>query len=314
MCTYNGSRYLSEQLCSIGAQSKAPGELVVCDDNSSDETAELVAQFAQGVSFPVRFFKNDQQLGPARNFDKAIRLCEGEIVFLADQDDIWFPQKIEKTQQLFEQHPEATYVFSDAEMVDEHGVKLNERLWDAVGLTTRLAKFSGRGQLEILLKHNIITGAAMAFRASLGKLALPIPTGWMHDYWLVLLGSLIGEGIPVQEPLLLYRRHSAQVCGWRKKTMFQVFRDSLDTGGEEWSRKLSQFASLMERVQGAQSEVSELREDKIALLKEKEQHLLTRAKTRSSSGIVRVARVLAEASTGRYRRFSNSWYSIVRDL
>ncbi|MBC7931137.1 MAG: glycosyltransferase, partial [Rubrivivax sp.] len=91
MCTYDGGRYLAEQLASIAAQTRAPDELVVCDDRSRDETTSIVRRFAETAPFPVRLYVNEQNLGSTRNFEKAIGLCEGELIALSDQDDVWLP-------------------------------------------------------------------------------------------------------------------------------------------------------------------------------------------------------------------------------
>jgi hypothetical protein len=312
MCTYNGSRFLREQLQSIRSQTRLPDELVICDDGSSDDTARFLTAFGSESSFSVRVFSNQERLGPAKNFEKASRLCTGDIIILADQDDVWKPQKVARLLEAFEQHPEAMYAFSDAEMVDQGGASLGETLWEAISFRQRLDEFSGPGQLKLLLKKNLITGAAMAFRASFRDIVLPIPSGWMHDYWIALLGSALAYGVPISEPLFQYRRHATQVVGWRKQTFLQVCKTSLAVGQEDWWQKVEDFRKLQERV--TSDPFTHCPQECLRLLQQKEIHLLTRARTRSSTGIPRIAKVLAEAVTGRYQRYSDSWYSIVRDL
>lgn len=87
MCTYNGEKYLREQLESIARQTLLPNELVVCDDCSSDETVEIIQDFSRNAPFSVRLMINENNLGFAKNFEKAITLCSGEIIVLSDQDD-----------------------------------------------------------------------------------------------------------------------------------------------------------------------------------------------------------------------------------
>lgn len=313
MCTYNGSRYLAQQLESIASQNELPDELIVCDDRSTDQTLEILEAFSQKAPFRVRLFWNVERLGPAKNFEKAVRLCEGEIIALSDQDDIWKPEKLARLRHTFEKHPEAGYVFSDAEMVNENGESLGQKLWDAVDIRGKLTKFSGAGQVEVLLRHNLITGATMAFRSSLRNIFLPIPAAWMHDYWIVLLGSALSSGVPLEESLMMYRRHASQVCGWRKKTAWQVLRDSLETDEEEWAQKVIQFQQVLERLQLLSGSYP-CPEDHLEPLRQKELHLSRRAGIRSASGLSRVLRVVQEAPSGRYQRFSRSWQSIVRDL
>src|SRR5438128_2977881 len=94
MCTYNGEQFLRDQLASIAVQTRPPDELVVCDDHSADATCEIVARFAASSPFPVRLHVNEQNLGSTKNFEHAIRLCEGDIIALSAQYDDWLPEKL----------------------------------------------------------------------------------------------------------------------------------------------------------------------------------------------------------------------------
>ena len=105
LCTYNGGRFLGEQLRSLREQTKSPFEIIVCDDGSTDETPQLVRDFAASVDFPVVFVANEANLGSTRNFDQAIRLCRGEAIALCDQDDLWAPNKLERLTQILENEP-----------------------------------------------------------------------------------------------------------------------------------------------------------------------------------------------------------------
>jgi glycosyltransferase involved in cell wall biosynthesis len=95
LCTYNGARFLDEQLASLAAQTWRPLELVVCDDRSTDSTLAILAKFASTASFPVRIVQNGAWLGYKSNFKKAACLCQGELITFCDQDDIWLPTKLE---------------------------------------------------------------------------------------------------------------------------------------------------------------------------------------------------------------------------
>jgi len=313
MCTYNGSRYLREQLESIETQQNLPCELIVCDDTSSDDTVRLLTKFAARASFPVHVEVNKERLGPAANFEKCIKKCQGEIILLADQDDIWKPHKVRRLEDALNDHPDASYVFSDAHMVDEKATPSDESLWEAVGLQRKLEMFSGCGQLEILLPRNFITGATMGFRASFRSVVLPIPSGWMHDYWIALLGSVFNYGVPVPDSLLLYRQHASQACGWRKKTFMRVIKESLATKEDDLQEKVLRFRELLNRVASVADSIN-CPTGRLELLQEKALHLSKRADIRASTGLTRIMKVIAEARIGRYKRFSPSWLSIVRDL
>lgn len=317
MCTYNGSRHLEEQLRSITSQQRIPDEMVVCDDGSSDETVRMLASFAGQAAFPVHIHMNSSRLGAARNFGQAIGLCQGDVIALSDQDDIWKPSKLATLVQTLERHPDAAYAFSEAEIIDGHGMQVGRSLWGVFGTLDKVKRFSPRQQMEILLNRNLVTGATMAFRASLKSILLPIPSGWMHDYWIALLGSAFSYGVPVWEPLIKYRQHASQVCFRRSTTYLQWYRrmlaESLETNPEDVWEKIERFRMLRERVlSAAASPPCPARHRE--LIEEKAKHLERRAVIRSSRGLSRILGVFAEVSSGRYRRFSRSWRSVVRDL
>src|SRR4051812_21315110 len=117
LCTWNGARFLQAQLDSYLAQRRRPDELVVCDDGSSDATMQILTQFAQHSPFPVRISRNPQRLGVVANFEKAIGLCQGDVIVLSDQDDVWNPDKLEQIAAHLARS-DAAAVFSDVNVVD----------------------------------------------------------------------------------------------------------------------------------------------------------------------------------------------------
>jgi len=215
LCTYNGAAYLKEQLESIAAQTRPPDELVISDDQSTDETVRLIEEFAATASFPVRFSVNESNLGIAKNFEKAISLCRGDVIVLSDQDDVWHSDKLESVEPIFEAKPQLSLVFSNAEIVDETLKLFNQTLFDWVHFNDqkqRLVK-SGRA-LDLQLSENLVLGATVAFRANLKELVLPISGDGplIHDGWIVLLIAAVGEIDFIKRPLMKYRQHSAQQC------------------------------------------------------------------------------------------------------
>src|SRR4051794_15860948 len=92
MCTYNGARFIGAQLASVAAQTRTPDELIVCDDRSTDETVAIVQKFADSAPFRVRLHVNEENLGSTKNFERAVSLCEGDLIALCDQDDVWLPE------------------------------------------------------------------------------------------------------------------------------------------------------------------------------------------------------------------------------
>jgi hypothetical protein len=301
-------------LDSIASQSLLPDELVVCDDGSVDDTLILLREFVKQSPFPVRLYVNQSNLGSTRNFEEAIQLCGGDVIALADQDDVWRPRKLEVLLDTLEMHPRAGYAFSDADVVNDMGVPLLRSWWEAVGFhAADVKQFLAGHQLALLLKRNVVTGAGMAIRASLKSSVLPIPSRWVHDYWIALLGSTFGHGVPVPEQLFTYRQHASQQIGPRHTTPLKDCKISLTATAEDAAGKLERFLEFQQRVLAA-SAFAPCPSENIEWIREKGLHLGRRAAIRSRSGIQEVATVLSEAVTGRYMKFSDSWRSILRDL
>ncbi len=316
MCTYNGARFLEEQLESIAAQTRAPDELVVCDDRSRDETVAILERFARRAPFPVRLEINDVNLGSTRNFEKAIGLCRGEIIFLADQDDVWLPAKVSILEQTLKDHPEAGYAFCNADLIDEQGHLLGRSLWESLRMTPAfIDQFRGTKQFPILLKRTVATGATMGFRATLREAVLPISPYLVHDYWISLIASCAGFfGLPSREKLIRYRSHPSQQVGTGSTSIIQKIKRARQSGDVLYSRTTLGYLEARQHLeivarQGYSYPLAYKR-----LLDTKIEHSMRRAAAHSSVGIMKMLRVTSELLTGRYSHFSDSWRSVVRDL
>ncbi len=312
MCTYNGAQYLQEQLDSIAAQSRLPNELVVCDDGSTDATLQVLERFQEKAPFSVKVYRNETNLGPTKNFEKAIGLCSGDIIALSDQDDVWMPRKLERLERALEDHPDAGYVFSDALVVDEGLRPLGYTMWNRVSFTTRRRRRFEQGyQLEVLLKHNVVTGATMAFRAELRDWILQIPNQWVHDAWIALLASTSGaRGIFIEEPLIKYRQHTNQVIGGMKISFHEQVRQAFSTKGEAYTHEATEFIQALDRLISTGKGNGKAQE----LIEAKIQHLRAREALYVSTPLKCVRIVLQELLAGRYYKFSNGWKSIAKDL
>lgn len=320
MCTFNGADYLQEQLVSIAKQTRLPDELVVCDDGSTDSTLQILDEFKKKVLFPVIIHCNKKRLGATKNFEKVITLCKGEIIVLCDQDDVWLPQKLEKIEELFKENPNAGYIFSDGIIVNEKLQLLNFTLWERFLFTKTARKRFEQGhqnQVEILIHHNVVTGATMAFRKNLKDLILPIPKKWVHDEWIALLASAVGaSGIFVDEPLIKYRLHDRQLIGIgigsdKKFNLIEQFkRANNNTKAEFYKNQAEGFIYISDQLNltnKVTKETNKLFEGKIA-------HLQARQWLHGNSRWKRPNRVFTELINGRYHRFSNGWKSVIKDL
>ncbi len=228
LCTCNGAAYIAHQIESILAQSVKVDEIVVCDDRSTDDTISIVKQYQNQDQTHIQCFVNDERLGSSNNFQKAVSLCNGDVIFLSDQDDIWLPRKVEVTMQWFEEHNQCDMVFSNGYYMDNDEQAFTKRtMFDAVAFTPLAQWLFNKGfQLETLLPHNRCTGAAMAFRKSIvpqlqfspkEQTDKEIP---LHDYAMVLTAASMQKLGFIVEPLIRYRIHPDQQQGfgaWLRK-------------------------------------------------------------------------------------------------
>ena len=249
MCSHNGEKYLQEQLDSIANQSRLPDELIVCDDNSSDRTITILERFSASVDFPVKIIKNKDNIGSTKNFEKAISICEGDIITLADQDDVWMSKKLEVIQGSFEKSRNVGLFFSDANVTDEQITNTKYRLWDCIDFNfwSRIRLVNGNA-FEVLLNHNIVTGATMAFRSELKKYILPISTRWVHDGWIAIISSAISDVTIFADPLIEYRQHSQQQIGIENKGIIKEYLESISTKPDGYRLLEEQYVDVYKRL------------------------------------------------------------------
>jgi glycosyltransferase involved in cell wall biosynthesis len=248
MCTFNGARFLPAQLQSIAQQERLPQELVVCDDRSSDGSVEVVEQFAAGAPFPVRIFRNDTNLGSTRNFEKAIHLCQGDLIALCDQDDVWLPHKLSRLSEILEQDESLGGVFSDAQLIDAYSRTLQKTLGQIHKFRfSRPQDFTRTAAMELLLKHDVVTGATLLIRKSARDLISPIPDLWVHDGWIAWMLILYSRLTFVREPLVQYRVHEGQQLGVGHLTLLQRWRRSIGEDRGKLRNVQQQFEALRER-------------------------------------------------------------------
>ncbi|WP_287127404.1 glycosyltransferase family 2 protein [Candidatus Cyanaurora vandensis] len=311
MCTYNGARYLPEQLASIANQTLLPNEMVICDDASQDQTVAVLREFAQGVPFPVHLHCNPQNLGSTKNFEQAIGRCVGTVIALADQDDRWQPHKLATLDAALRAQPRAGYVFSDANLVDANTQPIGESLWSYVRSNVpKFRHFTPTEQLAVLFQGNIVTGATMALRKQLTPWLFPIPADWVHDAWIALISSALGwYGIALSEPLIDYRLHRNQQLGVHKATNPAPSTDR--TRYQELRRREQQAIDVLTHLRSVPSGLDLTAT--FTRFEAQRKHFTNRAALREQLA-TRLSVVFQEGVTGRYFQFSGAWRSILRDL
>lgn len=321
MCTYNGARYLEEQLESIASQSQPPDEIVICDDGSTDHTCEIIETFSSKREGLVRFQKNIHRLGYTKNFEKAISLCKGDIIFLSDQDDVWLPKKVEKVSHVFAEEENCGLVAVDATVTDEELRPKGTTL-----LRSRAGGLSDRRSFAHLYAQSFKYGCTLAFRASLRKILLPISSHWGHDNWICFISSIFSKVVMIEEPLMLYRRHAAgsgandsldldkwaELLAAYKKSKLRDYHADWEQWRAMYSHLLPIFASGMTAAPlrasmwahaSAQSRIK-------ARLEFSERRLQLAAKPRPTR-IWPAVRILL---TGDYHEYVSGWRSLARDL
>jgi glycosyltransferase involved in cell wall biosynthesis len=211
LCTYNGANFLREQLSSIVAQTRHPDELVVCDDGSADATVAIITEFASKAQFPVHFHSNVHNLGVAANFSKAVGLCSGDLVAFSDQDDVWLPHKLARTEQMIHRsiNPASTLYCSRLQYVNASLVPFYfSPIPTSIGFQNAVVE-------------NIATGCSVAFGSEIQqRLMQASPSDMiMHDWWAYLIATAFGHIVYDTTPTVLYRQHGGNITGWVPKPL-----------------------------------------------------------------------------------------------
>jgi len=309
LCCYNGEAYISEQLNSFLTQTILPTELIVCDDGSTDKTLDIVNCFAKHAPFHVQVIRNPHTLGSTKNFEKAISLCSSDIIFLSDQDDLWHNEKIALTLQAFSDH-QVIAAFSNAQIVDSNNQPFGYDLWQRLSFKPQqLDQAAQPLSFATLVKHNVVTGATLAFRKQLRPCLLPIPQQWIHDAWIALTLSTQGVILPIEQPLINYRQHATNQIGAIKVSLYQRLQQLAN-------RHVDSQDYLDEAIRYQQAfmhiEVT-LNPDQKKLFSDKIKHF----QFRGGLGRARFARlpiIIQELINGRYHHFAYGWQSVAIDL
>jgi glycosyltransferase involved in cell wall biosynthesis len=262
LATYNGERFLREQIESILAQEYADLTILARDDGSSDGTEALLAEYAVRDPRRMRLVVDGERSGSAQaNFLRLLRASSAPYVCLSDQDDVWLPHKISACMRAM-QHMEAEHgvaapllVFSDLRVVDERLQPLHASFWRHERVDP-----SSIHRLRSMLHQNMLTGCTAMLNRALVELVLTMPEeASMHDRWIALVAAALGHSTSLPEPMVLYRQHAANVVGASREaaSVASVARRAKDAGGRvaEWETSQRMARALLRLHGGAMREV-----------------------------------------------------------
>jgi glycosyltransferase involved in cell wall biosynthesis len=318
LCTYNGARFVAEQVRSILAQRPAPIELVVGDDDSTDDTLPIVEREVAAaraadpaVTTELVMRRHSPGLGVVGNFADALSACRADLIALSDQDDVWAPDKLARLTALFEADARLQLVHTEARLVDAAGAPLGLTLLDALEATpAERAGLQSGDAFAVLLRRNLVTGATVMLRRSLVELAAPLPREWVHDEWLAAIAAAQGPHSLrlVPEPLIDYRQHGANEIGARRPTMADRWAKLREPRDARAPLLAERTRLLAERLA-----VLEIPAERLALAQAKHAHE-ARRRDLPRWQPARIPGIIAGLVAGRYGRYSRGAIDVLRDL
>ena len=254
--TYNGERFLRQQLDSIFAQTCQDFEIIVADDVSTDATVEILSSYDNRSNF--HYAINSQNIGFIRNFSQAAKRARGKYIAPCDQDDVWLPDKL---QSLLDQANEHLLVYSNSELVDELNRPLGKSLQDSLKIN-----FVSGSNYRAFYFGNCVAAHTMLFRRELLDYIDTLPQSVYHDHWLAFIASRLGSIHAVDKKLVLYRRHDNSVTTTIKKKKFtgnvisylRAKADRQSQRNQSKLRKLKDFRSFNQMINKPDAELDVL--------------------------------------------------------
>lgn len=296
LACYRGEKYLAQQLESLVEQSMKPDEILLCDDSPDDLSRSIARNFPG-----VRILVNDPPLGVAANFARGIAEAKGDLIFLADQDDVWLKDKIRN---MVHALGDNAGVFCNSTLTDENLKPLGQDHWSMRGFPAgELAELrqgaSPERLQEIFCRRVLPAGHDMMFRASCREKILPVPDlAACHDSWIGIAVAYCGNWALCDEELTLFRQHRSNLSGMGKSSRWQEAKQSIRNNTFAWSGALYQEA---------------FRRFGDPLLRDRAEHSFARAAMNVPFG-KRLPLIWEQWYSGNYRRFGRGWQNVVQDL
>ena len=272
MAVYNGEKYLEVQLDSIVRQTKQADEIVIVDDCSTDQSMEIIKKF-QGKHPNIRVYRNKSTLGYKKNFREVIRLCQGELIFLSDQDDFWMPEKVHIMSDIMETHPDIQVLASSFEFMDADGKSYSVKLRKGMSNNNLYLKPIQANSLvsvtfDEFCSHNYFQGCSMALSKTAANAYLANWTDRIpHDWLIALLASHENGFYFLNKPLFCYRTHSQNTIGipkgkkaeeWVRLKFAEDMRDAMTTVRDIWPEEFKKSDVYQKRILFADAHIQAL--------------------------------------------------------
>lgn len=221
MATYNGEKYIEEQLRSLSEQKQLPDEVIIIDDCSTDHTIEKIKEWKESCGLNVIVEQHNKNCGVNITFQEAVQLAKSDIIMVCDQDDYWHKDKILETSKYFENG--VGLVVCDANIVNENLQRAGMTMYKYIKFPVKFKKNVGYVKLspdkasQLLLKRNYVTGMCMAVRRELLNDIFPIPQSMVYDTWIAWNVAQSEDLIFINKTLVEYRQHGNNAVGTEKK-------------------------------------------------------------------------------------------------
>lgn len=225
LASFNGEKYIKEQLQSILTQLNDNDEVIISDDGSLDDTLSIV----ESINDKRIKVVEGPKMGVKQNFANAISYCNGKYIFLSDQDDIWEPSKVKKVLQTFSETDCLCVVHDNIVFDSDTGNILYDSFFKL--------RNSKNGIIKNIIKNSYI-GCCMAIRGDMKKYILPIPNNIeMHDQWIGIQCEKHGKVVFIKDKLIRYRRHGNNVSELKHHSLFKMLKNRIIFILEYWRRK-----------------------------------------------------------------------------
>ncbi|MBE6377007.1 MAG: glycosyltransferase [Lentisphaerae bacterium] len=308
IAAYRGEKFIGEQLASIAAQTRVPDEVVICDDSPDHLTEKAVSAFRELLN--IRYYRNTPALGVAGNFNKALALADGDLVFLCDQDDLWYPEKVAVMSKAVGDE-ELAAVFCDSDITDADCRPLNITHLESrgYGFLKNLPPGVWEGQFLHCCRRVPAAGHDMALTGKLLEKLLPIPEiSACHDNFLGVAAAALDCWHIVPRPLGIFRRHDASASGAGKgvSLLSQLHEAVKSVQDDTFTWNVRLFRAVLETLPDLTPERKKLLAERIEFSEKRAEMNLPFFR--------RLPLIYAQWRCGNYSRFGRGWKNVIQDL